>query len=196
MSKWEQRNQEVLLKIIQILIFQNKIRSQLSPSRSQPNLIGKIAITSSNFDTNSLQDSAQTLTVRNNRYYLEEKPQEKPQSGASRGRTNSRDSRNRAMTPTKTEPNKSMRENSYSKQAQLAKTRKESPFRSKQPSKNFENSFSKNSYSDFMASPFQSLMTSPQAFGHFTSVNSQKSELNYGKYLDILWLIGEQLQKD
>lgn len=162
----------------------NNLRSRLSPSPSQPQLQGKIAITSSNFDTDSLQDATQMLTVRNNRYYLEEKPQEKMQTGASRGRSNSRDSKNRTMTPTKAyETNKSIRENSYTKAAQLAKTRKESPFRSKQPSKYFENSMSKNSYSDLMASPFQSFMASPQNFGQFTSVHSQKSELNYGKYL-------------
>ncbi len=143
----------------------------------------------------------QNIVVRNNRYFIEERPLEKPQAaarvsrgasrGASRERSRSIESRKskRGFSPAKEYKPSDMRGGSYVAASQ-AKKRKESPYKSKPvPNKHFDTSASKSNYSDVIrASPLHSGLNSPQnmgmAMGMFNTGPSPRYELNYGNIFD------------
>ena len=158
------------------------MRTTASPRRSQAQLGGKIAVATVGFDAKLLEGNTQSIMVKNNRYYVEEKPVERPKSRASRERSRSTDSRRKVPTPSAgLKGNNSVRGGSYTA-ANQAKKRVESPFRKKTNTQKYETSVSKISYSEPVASPLQSLVGSPYSYGPFVNGPSPRYELNYGTF--------------
>jgi len=147
------------------------------------------------YEVKPAEEFVQNIVVRNNRYYIEERPLEKPQAarasrgasrGASRERSRSIESRKskRGFSPAKEYKPSDMRGGSYVAASQ-AKKRKESPYKSKPVPKYFDTSASKCNYSDIRASPMHSGLNSPQSMGMgmFNTGPSPRYELNYGKFV-------------
>ena len=107
-----------------------------------------------------------------------------------RERSASKDAKKRQGTPSKeytlTKYNK---EGSYAAAANQAKKRGESPFKIKQSVNNYDASASKVSHSEAMASPFHSVMASPQGYGLFGFSPSPRNQMNFGKTNNFGWLL-------
>ena len=156
------------------------MRTTASPRRSQTQLGSKVAVATVGFDAKLLEGNTQSIMVRNNRYYVEERTVERPKSRASRERSRSTDSRRKVPTSSAgVKGNSSVRGGSYTA-ANQAKKRVESPFRKKNNTQKHETSVSKISYSEPIASPLQSLIGSPYSYGPFVNGPSPRYELNYG----------------
>lgn len=164
------------------------MRPTFSPNRSQSRMSGHVPATVVGMDSKVVDENIQqSIVVRNNRYYIEERPAEKPveraNSRMARERSRSKDSRKREPTPTKEYKMTKMSAGSYVAQA---KKKGESPFKAKQNTRNFETSMSKSSYSEAMGSPFRSLIVSPKTVGPLATRQSPRYDLNYGNVLMFL----------
>jgi len=156
------------------------MRPTASPHRS-PRTSAKLSVRNPPYETKPPEEFVQSIVVRKNRYFIEERPAEKPQQKASKERSRSIDNRKtkRVATPTKEYKLSDMRGGSYVAAANQAKQRKESPFKTKQITRNYETSASKSVYSDIKGSPWRSVLHSPQSEVFLTGP-SPRYDINNG----------------
>jgi len=160
------------------------MRPTASPHRS-PRTSAKLSVRNPpTYETKPPEEFVQSIVVRKNRYFIEERPAERPPQKSSKERSRSIDNRKskRVPTPTKEYKLTDMKGGSYLAAANQAKQRKESPFKTKQQiTRNYDTSASKSIYSDIKGSPWKSVLNSPQSEVFHTGP-SPRYDMNNGNF--------------